>query len=583
MRATGVFKRRRWSSQARSLALLPIVGVVLGAASAAASDWTRGDLIVGVSGGSYQIRDGSGGLKETITGPFGGSTTGCAFNNDLDKLYTTFFDATKVVVFNVAHPHGVAQTIDTAATSPGGHSESIVFAANGHFYVGHPDGNRVIQEYDASGTLVTTFAAAIEGRGTDWLTLTSDQTILYYTSEGRHVKRFNVATNTQLPDFADLGGPLDEQHVAYAVRLLAPGDGSGGVLVADTLNIKRVDGAGNVVQTYDAAGEDSWFALTLDPDGTSFWSANFETGNVFKFDIASGNILVQFNTGTGGNTVFGLCQMEDRPPIALCHDVTVPTDPGVCQAANASIDNGSFDPDTAAFGDTITLSQAPPGPYSLGGPTNVTLTVTDNLNKAAQCSGTVTVVDQEKPIISCPAPQRLECTSPSGADATVVATATDNCSVSNVGCVPGSGTFPLGTTAVSCTATDGSNNTSSCSSSVQVVDTTPPVVACVPSVNPSGGNVPPGTNPDGFYQVSATDICTLASNITIKIGNYTLAQGETIKIVQAPGTSGVTLVTEMGPLHIKLFRVGPNDGVITATDGSGVTGNVTCLVPPPPK
>src|SRR5258706_9842950 len=112
--------------------LLAWIGVA-GTPPAEAADWTRGDLFVGVSGGKYQIRDSTGALKETITGPFSGATTGCAFNNDLTSFYGTFFSATKVVAFDVAHPHAPNQTIDTNAINPGGHSESIVFAVNGHF------------------------------------------------------------------------------------------------------------------------------------------------------------------------------------------------------------------------------------------------------------------------------------------------------------------------------------------------------------------------------------------------------------------------------------------------------------------
>jgi hypothetical protein len=554
-------------------------------APAAAAVWTRGDLFVGVSGGVYQVRDGSGVLKETISDPAGnvpplGETTGCAFNNDLTRLYTTFFDATFVDAFSVAHPHAIAQTINTSVTSPGGHSESIVFAVNGHFYVGHPDGNDLVHEYDASGALVTTFAPAIEARGTDWMDLTVDQTTLFYTSEGRRVKRFSVATNSQLADFATLPGS-DPPFRAFAVRLLGPGDGSGGLLVADKSDIKRLDAAGTVVQTFDAPGQEGWFALTLDPDGTSFWSASFDTSEVFKFDIATGNVLVQFNTGTGANTVLGLCQMEDRPPIALCKDVTVPTDPGVCTRASASVDNGSFDPDTALFGDTITLDQQPPGPYPLGA-TGVTLTVTDNLGKSGQCKATVTVVDAEKPAITCSADQVIECTGPTGADAAVGATATDNCALAGPPtCVPPSGNFPLGSTTVICSASDQSGNSSTCQSIVKVVDTTAPVVTCVESFNPSGNNVPGSKNPDGFYIVAATDVCSTSN--TIKIGGFTVANGETIKITQSPGHSGVALVNTMGPAKIKHFRVGPGDAVITVTDSNGNVGTAMCLVPPPPK
>jgi hypothetical protein len=118
---------------------------------------------------------------------------------------------------------------------------------------------------------------------------------------------------------------------------------------------------------------------------------------------------------------------------------------------------------------------------------------------------------------------------------------------------------------------------------VKVVDTTAPVVACEESFNPSGKNVPPAhnTNPDGFYVVGATDVCSTSN--TIKIGDFTLANGETIKITQSPGFSGVTLVNTMGPANIKHFRVGPGDAVITVTDSNGNVGTAMCLVPPPPK
>jgi hypothetical protein len=84
----------------------------------------------------------------------------------------------------------------------------------------------------------------------------------------------------------------------------------------------------------------------------------------------------------------------NRPPVALCQNVTVSSGAGC--TASASIDNGSFDPDS---GDTITLSQSPPGPYALGG-TLVTLTVTDNHGASGQCSATVTVIPPQLTALS---------------------------------------------------------------------------------------------------------------------------------------------------------------------------------------
>ena len=70
---------------------------------------------------------------------------------------------------------------------------------------------------------------------------------------------------------------------------------------------------------------------------------------------------------------------ENTPPVAQCKDMTVAAD-GSCQA-NASVDNGSYDPD----GDTVTLEQSPAGPYALGD-TAVTLTVTDGKGGTNTCS-----------------------------------------------------------------------------------------------------------------------------------------------------------------------------------------------------
>jgi hypothetical protein len=77
----------------------------------------------------------------------------------------------------------------------------------------------------------------------------------------------------------------------------------------------------------------------------------------------------------------------NAPPVASCLDVTVSADAN-CQA-NANVDNGSYDPD----GDVpLTISQSPPGPYSVG-ITAVTLTVDDGNCGSDQCTATVTVAD----------------------------------------------------------------------------------------------------------------------------------------------------------------------------------------------
>jgi uncharacterized repeat protein (TIGR01451 family) len=274
-----------------------IAGLTLVAGATAATTWNVGDVFAGVASGSYNVYSNSGTFKETISDGSGGFTTGCSFNPSLDKLYTTNFSASKVVVYDNASPHSIVQTITTGKAA----AESIVFAGNGHFFVGGPS-DPEIEEYDASGTLVDNDTVAVDGTGgPDWVDLGADQKTIFYTSESRVVRRFDAAADVQLADFATLPGA----GTAFALRLLSPGDGSGGLLVADRGDVKRLNGSGAVVQTYDASGEDSWFSLNLDPDGTSFWAGDFGTNNFYRFNIATG--AVEVGPIASGGALFGLC------------------------------------------------------------------------------------------------------------------------------------------------------------------------------------------------------------------------------------------------------------------------------------
>jgi uncharacterized protein YegL len=118
------------------------------------------------------------------------------------------------------------------------------------------------------------------------------------------------------------------------------------------------------------------------------------------------------------------------------------------------------------------------------------------------------------------------------------------------------------------------------------VDTTAPTATCSQTNNPSGGNVPPagpgtgnsGENPDGFYLLTASDI---VSGVGITIYTFgPFPSGTKIKYTQAPGS---TPSIKPGPGDIDWQIKGPDELVFTATDQSGNSTTVTCLVPPPPK
>jgi hypothetical protein len=86
--------------------------------------------------------------------------------------------------------------------------------------------------------------------------------------------------------------------------------------------------------------------------------------------------------------IFTAAGSVNHPPTAVAQNVTV-TAATVGGTAAANINNGSSDPDA---GDTITLTQTPPGPYPVG-VTSVILTVTDSKGAKAQATANVTVLN----------------------------------------------------------------------------------------------------------------------------------------------------------------------------------------------
>jgi hypothetical protein len=118
------------------------------------------------------------------------------------------------------------------------------------------------------------------------------------------------------------------------------------------------------------------------------------------------------------------------------------------------------------------------------------------------------------------------------------------------------------------------------------VDTTPPVVTCTPTNNPSGGTVPPANNEDGFYLLSATDAVDPNPRVFVRdtasaavFGGF--PRGTKIKLVQAPGAAPAQK-PGAGDINWKITLKG--DALVSAKDASGnESAPVRCNVPPPPK
>lgn len=245
--------------------------------------FTTGDVFVAIGNGQVRWFRPDGTVVATLDTTQGGFTTGMGIDST-GRLYVTNFSANSVSRFDTSG--NLLGTFGSGYSTP----EMIVFDLAGNAYVGNTGGG--IRKFDANGNFLQQFNS---GR-VDFLDLAADQRTMLFTQEGGNIKRYDVVSDTPLSDFATgLGGS------AFEVRIRPNGE----VFLANGANVRRLDANGNVIQTYDQAGEDSWFALHLDPDGTSFWSANFNSGNVYRIDIATGNVLRMFNSGAPGNT-FGL-------------------------------------------------------------------------------------------------------------------------------------------------------------------------------------------------------------------------------------------------------------------------------------
>ncbi len=221
------------------------------------------------------------------------------------------------------------------------------------------------------------------------------------------------------------------------------------------------------------------------PGATVMCSPN--TGTSFPTGITTVTCTATDASGNTGQCTFSVTISDDDAPSITCPmPVTQGTDAGQCTAvvnysAPMVSDNCS--------GVGTPVCTPPSGSMFPKGVTTVGCSVSDMVGNSASCSFTVTVNDMQTPTITCPSAIVTGNTAGQcSAVVTFAATAMDNCAGVGVMCAPGSGSsFAVGTTSVSCTATDASGNTASCSFTVTVNDTQAPTIVCPPTqVAPPG-------------------------------------------------------------------------------------------------
>ncbi len=271
---------------------------------------------------------------------------------------------------------------------------------------------------------------------------------------------------------------------------------------------------------------------------------------------------------------------------------------------------GSFSAPTGA----VTTLTIPPLLNTSSGGVTASVTV-DNGYHTATATTSIGIVDTTAPTLNLPDSVSTAATSDSGAPVSWTATATDAVwqTVTPV-CTPSSGsTFPIGSTTVTCTATDGAGNTSSGSFDVTVFQT-PATVSLAPVGDKTFGDPPfavtaTGTPGAGDITITASGACAVDSTVppsgsggtktaTVDVtsagtcsldasqgagGGYTAGTAPTLTVPVAkatpqitwPAPAGITYGTALGPDQLDATTSWAGSWSYTADAGtSDATGQV---------
>lgn len=221
-----------------------------------------------------------------------------------------------------------------------------------------------------------------------------------------------------------------------------------------------------------------WTAPTESDNCSATVMHSHDPGDFF----AVGTTTVTYTaTDPAGNTAvcsFDVTVNDTQNPTIMCpSDIAQNNDPSVCGATVTWT--------APTFNDNCTgaslNSDYDPGDSFPVGTTTVNYTVTDASGNTASCSFDVVITDAEAPVISgCPTDIIVD-NDPDdcGADVMFTApTATDNCSFTMTSTANPGDNFPIGTTAVTYTATDPAGLSTTCSFNVTVNDTQDPSITC---------------------------------------------------------------------------------------------------------
>lgn len=361
----------------------------------------------------------------------------------------------------------------------------------------------------------------------------------------------------EIPNTAPTANAGDDQSIDCVVGTAdVTLNGSGSDVDGDNLNYSWSDGQ-NVVST------NASFSTSLG-GGSHTFTLTVSDGEASSSDDVTVHVTLD----------------ATAPVLALPDNMSVVNDPGVCGAeVNFNVTASDH------CGVTSLVSEPASGSVFDVGTTTVNVTASDAAGNTSTGSFTVTVEDNEVPVLAEP-DDMTESNDPGlcGAAVSFDVTATDNCEVASVVADPASGSFfAVGTTTVTVTATDAAGNTATSSFEVTVEDNEAPAFAAV--ANPSI-MWPPNHKYSTFdaadFVVSVSDNCADLDASSVVITRVSSDEAEDVK----GGGDGKTkndIVLSSNSVDLRSERLGSGNGRVytihlAVTDEHGNTSTASAQV-----
>jgi hypothetical protein len=329
-----------------------------------------------------------------------------------------------------------------------------------------------------------------------------------------------------------------------------------------------LDATGNGIVTaaeVDNGSSDACALGTMSLDITSFTCSDLGDNTVI--------LTVPDVNGNSSTCTATVTVVDDTDPAAICQDVSVTLDAtGSGSITVADVDNSSTD--ACGLG-TLSLDITSFTCSEVGDNT-VTLTVPDVNGNSSSCTATATVVDDTDPVAVC---QDVTVVLDATGSGSITAAEVDNGSKD----VCGLGTLSLdsysftcsdlGSNTVTLSVPDVNGNSSTCTSTVTVVDNAPPVAICqdlMVNLDAAGNGVISAAEVNN----NSSDNCGIASLslsqtsfTAANIGNNTVA----LTVTDGSGNSAICTATVMVGDNVPPIAVCQNVTIYLDVTGEGST------------